>query len=203
MRKDIFLTLTAIFFITFCFAQDLIITKTGEQIQAKIIEDRQFEIVYKDFPAQKGPVKELIKWDILKIRYENGVIAIFKDGKKIEISDSSKRDSILLATKAEVDVVKYYTSYRPALISTFIITGIGTPLIGLIPVMICTSTIPKDKNLNFPNQELMKNPDYYNTYVQKAMKMKQRKIWAFWTLGCFANIGFSYTFLLTRGFGSF
>ncbi|CEN52518.1 conserved exported hypothetical protein [Capnocytophaga canimorsus] len=65
-------------------AQDIITTKKGEDIQAKVLEITLKEIKYKKFDNPNSPVYTLLKSDVLLVRYENGSKDIFQE------EDSSK-----------------------------------------------------------------------------------------------------------------
>lgn len=75
-------------------AQDIITTKEGKDIQAKVLEISKTEIKYLDFENQEGPTYVLDKADILLIRYQNGKNEVFNN-------DSSNHD----ATKKPVTTV--------------------------------------------------------------------------------------------------
>ena len=58
-------------------AQDIIVTKEGKDIQAKVLEITETEIKYLDFENQEGPTYVLNKTNVLLIRYENGKNEVF------------------------------------------------------------------------------------------------------------------------------
>jgi hypothetical protein len=88
MKKIILATLTVIFTLGICFAQDVIIKKSGEDIQAKVLEVSQTEVMYKEFANQNGPTLTMLKSDVLMVRYENGTKDIFNNnGKKMGLCD--------------------------------------------------------------------------------------------------------------------
>lgn len=60
-------------------AQDIITTKDGSDIQARILEVTNSEIKYKRFSNLEGPTFTINKSDILIIRYENGENEVFKE----------------------------------------------------------------------------------------------------------------------------
>ena len=66
-----------LFFITFwsfsVYSQDIITTKKGEDIVAKVLEVNVNEVKYKKYNNPQGPIYLLLKSDILLIRYENGI----------------------------------------------------------------------------------------------------------------------------------
>lgn len=60
-------------------AQDVITTKDGSDIQAKILEVTQTEVKYKRYNNLDGPTFTISKNDVLIVRYENGEKEVFKD----------------------------------------------------------------------------------------------------------------------------
>jgi hypothetical protein len=121
------------------------------------------------------------------VKYENGTVDVFQIEKKN--ADSSAVVSLTenLFMKGQVDATKYYTKYKGAGTGT-LITSLVSPLIGLIPAIACSSTQPREINLGYPNPALMKNPDYYLGYTQKAKKIKQGKVWLNWGIALGVNL---------------
>lgn len=60
-------------------AQDIITTKDGTDIQARILEVTMDEVKYKRFSYLDGPSFVMPKSQILIIRYENGETSVFSD----------------------------------------------------------------------------------------------------------------------------
>ena len=88
--KVVFLTtLTTILSLTFCFSQDVIIKKSGDEIKAKITEVGLDIVRYKKFDHIEGPIYTIAKYEILIIRYENGTKDIFNEKIKPESISSS------------------------------------------------------------------------------------------------------------------
>jgi hypothetical protein len=71
-----------VFTMSAAYSQDIITTKSGEDILAKISEVGHTEIKYKKFDNQDGPMFTLLKSDVLMIRYENGTKDIFTEEPK-------------------------------------------------------------------------------------------------------------------------
>ena len=70
--------------ITFAaFSQDIITTKSGEDIKAKILEVNTSEIKYKKSENIDGPIFSVLKSDVLILRYENGTKDIFASIKPV------------------------------------------------------------------------------------------------------------------------
>jgi hypothetical protein len=187
MKIIISTILTSILSITLSFAQDIITLKSSDDIQAKVLEVTTNEIKYKKFDNQDGPTFTILKSDVLMVRYENGTKDIFYDQKKDETNFSSTQTSADLYVQGQSDASRYYRGYRGAGAGT-LITGLVSPLVGLIPAIACSATPPKDKNLNYPNSELMKKSDYYNGYTRKAKKIKQGKVWGNWGIAFGVNL---------------
>lgn len=173
-------------------AQDLITRKTGEDIQAKVLEISTTEVKYKRFDNQMGPTYILPIADILMIRYENGTKDLFNQTTAGQTApapaatvqaDSAARGIGDLRMRGEQDAEEYYFGKQSGSGWTAFITVLTSPLIGLIPAAACASTEPQDKNLSYPNPELMKEYDYKNAYTQKAHKMKKRQVWSGYGIG--------------------
>ena len=84
MKKLILTVLTAIFTVSISFSQDLLTKKSGEDIQAKVLEVTTTEIKYKKFDNQSDPTYTILKSDVLIVRYKNGTKDIFTEEKKNE-----------------------------------------------------------------------------------------------------------------------
>lgn len=79
MKKLVFTILTSIFTFSICYSQDIMTKKSGEDIQAKVLEVTTSEIKYKKFDNQDGPTYAMLKSDVLMIRFKNGTKDIFTD----------------------------------------------------------------------------------------------------------------------------
>ena len=77
MKKLIFIAIMVMSFNGLIQAQDLIINRNGEDLQAKVLEITQTEVKYKKSDNLTGPTYILPKSDILMIRYENGTNEVF------------------------------------------------------------------------------------------------------------------------------
>ena len=82
MKKHLFLLLFMIGIFTHSTAQDSVTMKSGEVIQAKVMEVTNSEVKIKKLENLDGPIYTLLKYDILTIRYENGIIDDFSAIKK-------------------------------------------------------------------------------------------------------------------------
>jgi len=84
------------------------------------------------------------------------------------------------------DAEKYYDDYSSAGTGTLMVSLLS-PLVGLIPAISSSSTMPKDKNLNYPNTKLMENADYRSGYTRRAKKIKQSRVWTNWGIALGVN----------------
>ena len=79
MRKILFILTITVIFNLGASAQDLIIKKNGDEIQAKITEITATELKYKKYNYLEGPTFSINKSDVFMVRYENGEKDIFSD----------------------------------------------------------------------------------------------------------------------------
>lgn len=184
MKKIILLAFASMLSCAYGYSQDSITKKNGDDIQAKVIEVGISEIKYKKFDNLEGPVFTIPKSDVLLVRYQNGSKDIFTEEKKDESKSLSPAEYY---ANGQADAVKYYHGYTGAGTGT-LITGLLSPLVGLIPAVACSSAQPMDSYLDYPDPELMKNPDYYQGYVKKAKKIKSGKVWGNWGIAFGVNL---------------
>lgn len=160
------------------FAQDMILTTSNEDIKAKVIEITQSEVKYKKYDNINGPLFTISKADVLFIRYENGTKDVFNES-KVNVSQtaiSSNSKEVNYTESGKNDSKQNYRGQNSGAGWTTAVTMLTSPLIGLIPAAICSSTEPQDRNLN-ANQELMKNEKYSQAYREEAKKTKKRSVW--------------------------
>ena len=95
-------------------AQDLITTKSGDDIEAKVLEVTQTEVKYKRYSNLEGPVFTLSKSDVLMVRYENGEKDIFTttDSPSAASSFSNNAPAYVPNTSKEVHVGMRYSEYK-------------------------------------------------------------------------------------------
>jgi hypothetical protein len=76
MKKYLFVCLCCLT-IFFSYSQDIITTKSGEDIKAKVLEVNTTEIKFKKIDNIEGPTFSVLKSEILLVRYSNGTKDIF------------------------------------------------------------------------------------------------------------------------------
>jgi hypothetical protein len=188
--KNTILLIAAFVFSINTKAQDIITTLTGEEIKSKVIEITTFEIKYRKIENINGPIYNILKSDVLMVKYENGSKDIFTTN--ISNAPSLKNENI--CQKAERDAYKYYKNYSGAATGTLVATVFGGGILGLIPAIMCSSTPPTQMNLNMPVQH-NQNPEYVKCYTEYSRKMKAHKVWSNFGIGCGALL----LFLVIKG----
>ena len=179
--KKLRLSIAVTFLTTaFCFSQDVITLKTGEDISAKIVEVGLTDIKYKKFDNIDGPSFTILKSDVLMTRYKNGTKDVYNLEKKSGKENSNNEDMALQGTK---DAATYYKGQNSGKVWTGVTSVLTSPLLGLIPAVACSSAEPDQENLNFKDAELMKNTAYNVAYNEKAHKIKKNKIWKSYGIG--------------------
>jgi len=196
------------------FSQDIITTKRGEDIEAKVLEVDQTVVKYKKYDFQDGPTYTISKNELLIIRYQNGTKDIFVDSEPsvnqrnvsnsvvipaqaVQHTPSSSPISSLnqsfepmeMYRKGALDADRYYTNYKQAGGGTLAATLVGGGLIGLIPAIACSSTPPSESNLGYPDAQLFQNSSYYQGYTVQAKKIKSKKVWTNFGIGVAVNVG--------------
>ena len=76
-------------------AQDVILKRTGEKIEAKVLEIGTNEIKYKKFSNLEGPTYNIEKREVFEITYKNGEVEKFENISQLEYNNdnsSNKND---------------------------------------------------------------------------------------------------------------
>jgi hypothetical protein len=81
--KKIFLFIVAVLMFNGLSAQDLILKKNGDEINAKVQEIGVTEIKYKKSDNLNGPVYTLLKSEVFMVKFENGTKEIFTEEPRI------------------------------------------------------------------------------------------------------------------------
>ncbi len=177
--KNLLLVFITILTFNFAQGQDKVFLKSGENIEAKILEINLDDVKYKKYSNLEGPTFTIIKSDIHMVIYENGESEIFKN----ELNKSDEN----MFSKGQRDASLYYKGYKGAGTGT-LFTSLLSPIVGLIPAIATSSTKPNHNNLSFPDEKLMENSDYFMGYTKKAKKIKQGRVWLNWGIGFGANL---------------
>ncbi len=80
------------------------------------------------------------------------------------------------------DAEHHFKSFKKAGKITYY-SSIVNPLIGLVPAIANSNTMIPESKLNFTNEDLMNNPDYYYGYTHQASRVNKAQIWKKWRQG--------------------
>lgn len=168
---------------TYSYGQDIITNKSGEEIKTKVLEVTQTEIKYKKHGNTNGPTYTISKSEVFMIKYENGEKDVFGESiKQVKNSiETTVEDE--LYSKGKDDAITYYKGNNSGAGGTMATVIFTTPLIGLIPASIITTSEPLDENLMYPNGSLMKKEQYRKGYTEQAFKIKKKKVWTAFGIG--------------------
>ncbi|MDB4107558.1 hypothetical protein N8368_02790 [Bacteroidia bacterium] len=187
-------------------APAIITLKYGEDIEATVIEVTETEVVYKRVISSNDSILYVPKSDVLLISYSDGTKELMykqntvsnevpkTDGGNVKTkpkSDPTERATLTkaqLRDKGTLDSKNNYSGRRSGAGWTAVTSFVLTPIVGLIPAAACASSTPREKNLNYENTELQKDPDYRKAYVKQARKNKAVKVLAGYLAGSAAWI---------------
>lgn len=136
MKKILLATILVMVFYFMAPAQDVITTKEGNKIQAKILEVTQTELKYKRFSNPNGPTFSINKSDVLTVHYENGEDETFSNIPQNNVQESNTNEHIredmrYSEYKDNYDYNKYIHQpgdpYNPGVagVTSFLIPGLG------------------------------------------------------------------------------
>jgi len=190
------------------FSQDIITKKSGEGVKAKVVEITPTEIKFKRYENLDGPVYTLLKSDVLLVKYENNTEEVFagtesytrpEDNAVATVSTTpdvtpaatpaipaaSAQDLYL---KGQQDADIHYKGYKSAGTGVLVGSLLISPLLGLVPAVVCSTAKPRQHNLNYPNYTLMQDVSYSSGYTNRARKIKSRKVWRNWGIAFGVNL---------------
>jgi len=110
MRKTILILMFTTGFVITANAQDIIILKNGDEIQAKVVEITDQQIKYKEFDFQSGPIRNINKSEASMIAYENGEKENFNYGNQLNFK--SDYFTISEAYNITYTSAKFYCSVK-------------------------------------------------------------------------------------------
>ena len=214
--KKIFLSLLfSLFIIPFAFSQDIITTKSGEEINAKVLEISTTEVKFTT-ADKTGVMQSLLKANVFMIKYENGYKEVFQEEKTAvaeppalgqlptapapRFKDAPNYRSLNqtdnLYLQGTNDASMYYRGYKGAATGTLVVS-ILSPIAGLVPALITSVSSPSGRNLSYPSSELYAQAEYARGYNDKARKMKSKKVWTNFGIG--AGIGMILGIMVASG----
>ena len=160
-------------------AADTLIFNNGKIIAGKILAINTADIKYKIENNPDGPTYSVLKTEIKEIIFATGLHQSFKNENNTDNnyshSNTASNSTESLFLKGQTDAKQYYRNGGGS-VAVGILTVLS-PIIGLIPAVICSAFQPKERKLGYQNNELWKKPEYRLAYTMQAYKIKKRKIW--------------------------
>lgn len=169
-------------------AQDIITLKSGNELKARILRLNPKDVTF--IPENKSDTLSMVRNEITKLLYQGGTVIYLSEEERITFNNEPGSDtgSDSLYLLGEKDAIRFYKGYKPAATGT-LICSIFIPW-GLIPAIACSSSPPKINSLDFRNNKLMENTEYYNGYTDKAFKIKKKKVWQNFAIGTGITVGY-------------
>lgn len=201
MKKHIFSLTTTLLFANFSFSQDIITTKTGEDIQAKVIDVTNDEVRYKKFDDQTGPIITISTLNLLIIRYENGSKDIFT-APQTAVSPNlilGADSAAVLSRKGRNDAIENYDGRNSGAtwVAITTINPFPLPILGGAAVAgICAIREPADHNLNYPDSALMNSPIYSSAYREQAHRIKRKKLLKYFAVTAITETTLAVVFVI-------
>lgn len=219
MKKYLLTVLLSFLLIPIAYCQDIITTRTGDEIQVKVMEITPDDVRFTK-PDKPEVLLALPKTDIFMIKYANGTKDVFNSepqtlqtlpslqslpGQNLTTAPTPTTDpatSITTTTastqltnedlflQGRKDARSYYKGYKTAATMTFITTFLFPPA-GLITAIGTGVTAPAPHKLGYPDPKLMAQPEYSRGYNQKAKRTKTGKVWKNFGIGMGAAVALS------------
>lgn len=165
-------------------AQDTLFTTSSDTIVAKIIEINSDDVSYKMFDYLDGPLIKVKSSTLSKIHYGSGTIETFNYTPTV-----IGTDTINYFRQGCKDANRYYLKYNSAGTWGFISGFIAGPIMGAATTAIIASQQPKMRNLNYPSETLIHNPEYKLGYTVTAHKIKKKRVWNNFGYGTLSLVG--------------
>lgn len=117
MKRIYILVAFCLFEISYTCAQDIIVFKNGDEIEAKVLEVAAEEIKYKKHAFPDGPVYVGLKTDLFMIKFENGTREVFSIS-EIKLEEESVKTGTGSATLYFIRPKKFSASKPKILVGT-------------------------------------------------------------------------------------
>lgn len=180
-------------------AQDTLWLVNGDHIRCRVKSVNRVDVDYIPW-GQSGPLYSVNKGILLRLVYETGSTVVFQNTPVPAVrEDASFSDSAFSAMgndaivrKAIGDAEANYDFTRPR--NAAVVIGLTSPIVYLLPGIVATAamaaTPPRYDYLNVPDESAFRNSTVYRqTYIQKAKKIKARKVWGGYLTGAGITVG--------------
>jgi hypothetical protein len=129
--------ISALIFMTsiFSHAQDLLILKTGEDINAKIVEVGSQEVKYKKFENIDGPTYTISKDKIFMIKYQNGTKETFDNESG---NTATEQKPVLKSPPVQQQKQIQLADSQSKLRKGRVLTGLGSSFVGMGSVLLAS-----------------------------------------------------------------
>jgi hypothetical protein len=177
--------LLMLFTFDFIIAQDTLLLKNNTKLPVNIIEVGLTDIIYKFQTSPDDFTFSINKTEVENIIYSDGFV------QKILINDTTGKNESpkKLFLQGQVDAARFYKGYRGATTSTLIVSLIS-PIVGLIPAIVCSKTNPKPGKLSYPDPQLFHKTEYQRGYLTQSKRIKSKKVWRNWGIALAFNVAF-------------
>lgn len=169
-------------------AQDIIKKNDGEILQVKILATSKTEITFIiQTSEKKDSVASIDKHLCYSIQKQGQSEEVLFEKVKVLPKIITQEDSLKACYEGKDDAKQYYQKYkRPG--TLVLLTSLFSPIIGLIPAVISTSTRVKEENKFYPDLIGTKINPYYKAYSKEAKRIKVKVVWRNWTFGFLTNV---------------
>lgn len=192
-KKILFLIISCfLFLIQPLQAQDIIIKRDRSRLDGKVISIKQDSVFFtnpKNLPSDTIAIPQnqilLVEKDGIR-QYFNPVVDHYNTYEDQSIPTISLSNRMYVRGMADANT--FYNGYRVESATILGTSIFFSALITLVPTIVITSIRPQEKNLGYPNQDLMENVDYSKGYKKGAKRKKSRRIWRNWGIGLVTNV---------------
>jgi len=105
MKKIIITPLFILLINAFCFGQDSLVYKNGDELKVKVIEITSLEVRFKKYDNIYGPLYTILKTELTMIKYENGIKDLFLE--QVETKNLSSNNAPKIKGELGYDQIKY------------------------------------------------------------------------------------------------
>ncbi|MDH5368166.1 MAG: hypothetical protein OEW67_14360 [Cyclobacteriaceae bacterium] len=107
MKKKIITPLLALLITAFCYGQDSLVYKNGDEVKVKVIEITSLEVKFKRYDNIDGPLYTISKSELFMIKYENGIKDLFSEQIETKKPPSNNIQNIDIEEELGYDRIKY------------------------------------------------------------------------------------------------